>query len=441
MTTPSKRSKLAALASVMALFQRVVQLTCTAFLMRTVLGELGSEKFGLWGVITSLTAMVSFLDLGIYSAVVTIVARAMAQGRPDDARRYLKGSAVILASIGAAGFVVGTPFVFMRAESADVPAFLLSLAMLGANLPLGMSGSIFIGLQRGGITAVWDGTQAVAVLAATSLAVHTSDSVAMAVLGTIAGSFITTVGRATHLFLAHPEVRPHRAPADFAQIRRVASDGSLFLLASLVGGMSYMLDGALTLSWLGVAAAAQMTVAHRIAIAANTILGVMTTPLWPAFTDAATRGDRRWISRTLVRMTLLLTAAAIAGSTIIVAGGEPALRWFLRQDLGFGASVLWAIFAWEVILAVPRVANLYLNAVSALRFQIVVFAVSTSLSFVVKYMLAKPLGIAGILLGTPAACLLVVWPSFFVMTLRLVRQLPHSPHGEVKSVSNAAAAS
>lgn len=421
-TNPLKRSKLAALAGAMAVFQRVVQLTCTAFLMRTVLGGLGPEKFGLWGVITSLTALVAFLDLGINSAVVTMIARAMAQGRPEDARRYLKGGAVILASVGTAGFVVGTPFVLLRAEPAEIPAFLLSLAMLAANLPLGMSGPVFVALQRGGITAVWDGTQALVILAATSLAVHTSDSVAMAVLGTIGGSFVTTVARATHLFFAHPEVRPDRGPADFAQLRRVATDGSLFMLASLVGGLSYMLDGALALSWLGASAAAEMTVAHRITIAANTILGVMTTPLWPAFTDAATRGDRAWIARTLVRMTALITAAAIAGSTIIVAGGEPALRWFLGRDLGFDASVLWAIFAWEVILAVPRVANLYLNAVSILRFQIAVFAVSTTLSFAIKYLLAKPLGIAGILLGTPATCLLVVWPAFFIMMRRLIWQ-------------------
>ncbi|HET8938541.1 MAG TPA: MATE family efflux transporter [Polyangiales bacterium] len=427
--TPFKRSKLAALAGAMAVFQRVVQLTCTAFLMRTVLGELGPEKFGLWGVITSLTVLLGFLDLGVNSAVVTSVARAIAQDRPEDARSYLKGGAVILSGIGAAGFVVGTPFVLLRAEPAEIPLYLLSLAMLSANFPLGLSGPVFVALQRGSVTAVWDGVQAVVILAATSLAVHTSHSVAMAVLGTIGGGFVTTVARAIHLFFAHPEVRPERVPADLAQIRRVASDGSLFMLASLVGGLSYMLDGALALSWLGAAAAAQMTIAHRITIAANTILGVMTNPLWPAFTDAATRGDRRWIARTFVRMTILVTVAAIAGSTVIVAGGESALRWFLRRDLGFDARLLWVIFAWEVILAVPRVANLYLNALSILRFQIAVFAVSTALSFAIKYALVKPLGIAGILLGTPAACLLVVWPAFFVMTRHLIWQ-PRDQHSE-----------
>lgn len=424
MINPSKRSKLAAHAGAIAGSQRVVQLACTAFLMRTVLGGLGPEKFGFWGVITSLTAMASFLDIGINSAVVTIVARAIALGRPDEARRYIKGGAVILASIAAVGFIVGSPFVLVRAEPSEVPAFLLSLALMCVSLPLGIAGAVFVGLQRAGVTAIWDGVQALTVLAATTVAVHVSDSVALAVFGTIGGSFLTTALRAAHLFFAHPELRPDRAPADFAQIRRVAIDGSLFFLASLVGGVSYMLDSALALSWLGAAAAAQMTVAARITVAANTILGAITNPLWPAFTDAATRGDRRWIERTLVRMTLLVTAAALAGSIVIVAWGEPALRWFLRRDLGFDARVLWAIFAWEVILAVPRVANLYFNAVSFMRFQIAVFSVSTTLALVLKYMLAKPLGIAGILLGTPAAGLLVVWPAFYITARYLVRQLP-----------------
>jgi hypothetical protein len=126
-------------------------------------------------------------------------------------------------------------------------------------------------------------------------------------------------------------------------------------------------------------------------------------------------------------MTVLVTLAALAGSIVIVAFGESALRWFLRRDLGFDARVLWAIFAWEVILAVPRVANLYFNAISVLRFQIAVFVVSTTLAFAIKYALAKPLGIAGILIGTPIAGLVVVWPAFFVMTRRLLRQLPERP--------------
>ncbi len=50
------------------------------------------ERFGVWGAAASLAWMVFLTDLGTGSALVTLVARAIALDHLDEARRQVAGA-------------------------------------------------------------------------------------------------------------------------------------------------------------------------------------------------------------------------------------------------------------------------------------------------------------------------------------------------------------
>ena len=95
----------------------------------------------------------------------------------------------------------------------------------------------------------------------------------------------------------------------------------------------------------------------------------------------------------------------------IRANGGNTLRLWLHTNLGIGRPLLWAVAAWIVTQALVRIPFLLLNGLSLVRFQTVLFAIATSIALALKFVLAKPLGVPGILWATSVVVLLIVFPA------------------------------
>jgi O-antigen/teichoic acid export membrane protein len=113
----------------------------------------------------------------------------------------------------------------------------------------------------------------------------------------------------------------------------------------------------------------------------------------------------------LVRGSLLMMTVAVAGSALLVAAGGPFLRWWMRADLGIDRALFWAMAVWILMLALVRVPGLLLNALSVIRFQVVISVIATSLAIALKVWLAPRLGVAGILWGTTVSLLFISIPA------------------------------
>ena len=66
---------------------------------------------------------------------------------------------------------------------------------------------------------------------------------------------------------------------------------------------------------------------------------------------------------------------------------------------------------WIISLSLVRVQVLLLNALQIVQFQIVVFAIATVVSLVLKFVLAPKFGISGILMATAATFPIIVLPA------------------------------
>ncbi len=61
-------------------------------LMPVMLHALGPARFGVWGAAASLAWLSGVMDIGTGSALVTLVARAVARGHGHEARRHVAGA-------------------------------------------------------------------------------------------------------------------------------------------------------------------------------------------------------------------------------------------------------------------------------------------------------------------------------------------------------------
>ena len=87
-----KRDRKVAVAAGFGVFQRLVQVAFTLLLMPLVLRALGPAHFGIWGAAASLAWLSGLADIGVGTALVTLVAQAMARDEVDEARTQIAGA-------------------------------------------------------------------------------------------------------------------------------------------------------------------------------------------------------------------------------------------------------------------------------------------------------------------------------------------------------------
>lgn len=411
-----RRSRRILLASSAGVIQRIVQIASALIIVPLLLKALGPDRFGIWGAAASLAWLNGMLDLGFGPALITMVGEATACGRESEARRYITGALLMGIGMAVLTCAAGSAAVLIAAPGAQAGAYLIAVIGLAVNIPLNAGNAVWMALQKGHVAYLWELAQTLAILGASVAATSFTVDVRVYVAIAYGGIAIANIGSLVHLFICHPELRPDGWASPVHAAKVIGGKGLTYFAMGLIGGLTYMLDNVLALQLLGPQGSARMAVVWRICVTSGGFLTIISQPIWPAFGEAAARGDLQWIRRGLARGTaLMIGVAAMEGALLVTAGGM-LLRWWLRADLGLGPSVLWAAAVWIFAQASGRVPCYLLNAVGVIRFQIAMSAAATSIALVLKFVLAPRLGVAGILGPTAVAALsinfpLLVWRS------------------------------
>jgi O-antigen/teichoic acid export membrane protein len=405
------RSRRIALSALAGAAQRFAAMIGTFMMFPRVLHALGTDLFGVWGAAISLVMMITVADFGIGPAIVTLVSHALASKESEDSRDYLTAALITSCGIAVCFLIGGILLATSIAPRPMLSVYLLAVVGVAINVPLGAASAAWLALQRGWMVAFWDFLQTMFFIASVALALTFTKDIRLYVLAVYGSLLAANSLNMVCLFVSHPELRPDGWTGPVAHMRLVLKTASRYFVLSALDSLSYILDSVLALHLLGAAASAEMAIAQRVSVAALGLLMVAAQPLWPAFVEAAAKGERRWILLALARGTALILSAAVAGSAILVVFGIPLLKFWLKSDVGIDQSTLWVMAIWIVSLSFVRVQMLLLNALRIMKFQIGVFAIATTISLVLKFALAPRYGVAGILVSTAVTFPIIVLPA------------------------------
>ena len=95
----AERYRLAAWAAVSNVISRGFSVVLAVLGIHLTTAYLGGSRFGVWATFASMTALLSFLDLGVGNALVNRVAQAAAQGDEQALRRTVTGGVAFLGVI------------------------------------------------------------------------------------------------------------------------------------------------------------------------------------------------------------------------------------------------------------------------------------------------------------------------------------------------------
>ena len=414
--TPRNRRVL--LSGAAGVLQRLAQLAASLIILPLVLHRLGEAGFGVWGAATSLTWAAAMLDLGLGGALVTLLPAARHKG--EDPRDYVTACLLVGVALGLVLLAGGAVVLLAWPRLMPSAPFMAAGLCMAANIPLGLAGSLWFGLQKGHVACLWDLVQTGLMLGFIIAGAWAGAGVTVMTLAVFGAGVLANAGSLGHALATQPMLRPKKRP-NFTAIGHALRGGAVLASISIVASCAYVFDNVLTLDWLGPQAAAQMTVALRICITAIGLLVVATQALWPAFVEAVALDDHRWVARTLWRGTLMVGVLACGGSGLIVLAGNRLLALWLHQDLQLPRALFLAIAGWVVVLALLRVAGLLLNAVAQYRGQFIAQIAASALGLGLKPALAATFGAAGLLGATPLAAMLILCPAYAWLAWRQVQ--------------------
>lgn len=392
------------------------------------LPHLGAERFGVLMTILGYGALFSFVDLGIGSALIRETARSNVMDEPDRLADMLGSGFALLIGLGLvfslglllAAHLLPIDKVFLRLQAQYVDETRNSLTvfalLFGVALPLQGVQKVYQGFQQAYLTHTASAVLSIASLAA--LYFSPTESLTMPV---IVAWVYGLPALAPLVFLPSFWARRLRGyrprwANTVMHSRQLLRAGSLYLMLQMGYVLGWSIDGSLSSAMLGASSAGLLAVVQRLFQLVTVPLGLLNAPLWPAYSDAAARGDRAFLRATLRRsMLFTLIVAGLASSTLVVFRGEIINLWFGKQLLVPTALIVLAA-AMATLEATGNSFAMYLNGLHVLKPQLIVAGSFVLISIPVKYNLIQLYGVEGLVASTLLCytlCVVIPYATFF----------------------------
>lgn len=429
-----ERDRRAAMAGLASLAGRVVSVGVQLVSVRIALQHLGEERYGLWMTLTGLASLAAFADLGLGHGLLNGVASSEGKGQRDKASYFVSSayfvvSAIALllaiASIGAA-FIPEWVKVFriesMQARNEVLPTIFAFIVCTFTAIPLSLIARIQGGYQEGAEVAGWALLGTLIGFVFQLLSLRLELALQWVVFGTMIGPILSNLIATFHvMIIRRPYLRPRVSNLRMDAMRELGRVGVLFFVLQLTTSLIIGLDNFIVTRIVGLEEVASFSVAARLFSLVNVIAFAIMAPLWPAFTEAAHRGDKQWIRSRLVTTSLVSAATSGAISLGLLLFHEPLLQLWLGDVARPTFAVLASFAVWSTVWNSMVPVAMFLNGTGIIKEQIILSILFATSSLALKWYFSNALGTVGIVWANilsfvffSAGPMLVLLPRFFL---------------------------
>lgn len=407
-----ERHRLALLAMSANFISRAISSLVMVFSVSLTLPYLGAERFGVWTTIASLAGMLTFLDLGVGNALTNKVADAASKGNEEHLADTISGGLGFLTILA---FVMGGALYALAGVvpwnalikvgtlplQAEIESTIRTFSILFAvTLFAGGVQRVFHGLQKGFEAHLAAIIGSLISLGALSWCARVEAGVPLLLLSAMGGGIVANL----LLLLVLLKRGLFRRKKIGSNIRletpRLVKVGGLFFLLQMGTMVGWEADSLIISSTLGAASVAAFNVTQRLFMFVSQPLYVMNAPLWPAYADASSRGERDFIKATLARSMLVTFLLALAGSLVLSLAGEFVIKVWTGGVVYPPASLVGAFAVWTVFECVGNAFAMFLNGTGVIRQQVVVAGLFIALALPLKFVFVTHFGVTGVVVAT-----------------------------------------
>lgn len=409
----NERHRRAAWTALIAVFARAASVLTGLITVPLTLHYLGAERYGMWMTMSSFIAMLGFADLGIGSGIMNAVSDAY--GRDDRAaiRRFVSSGMFVLSVVA---FAIVACFAALyhevpwydlfnvhsrQAREEAGPALAVLTACFAGAIPASVIQRVQMGQQQGFIANTWQCISSVTTLGFVIFAISLKAGLPWLVLAFAGSPIVTSLLNSIVYFVwLQPDTAPAFRFVSREAMKKVAHIGILFFILQITYSVTFTSDNIVIAQLRDAHAVAVYAVPQRLFTIIPAVLGMVLTPLWPAYGEALARGDNAWVWRTLKRSLVASMGLAAIGSIILVLTGNWIIKLWVGNIIPTSMLLLVGLGIWQVVQAGGFAASMYLNGANAVRVLVIMSVTTAALAIALKIYLVPAIGISGVVWAT-----------------------------------------
>jgi O-antigen/teichoic acid export membrane protein len=416
---------------------RAISLLTMLVSVRLIVNHFGAERYALWATITSTVTLLVFADFGISNGLLNAISES--HGR-DDRKAALSqvstGFFGLLAAAVFAAFSLGFSYRFvpwsrifnltspvaMREAGPAAAVFILCFL---AQLPLGVVQRVQMGYQEGFFTQIWIAAGNLLGLIGLLVVIRYHAGLPYVVLAVAGAPVVTGLLNTITVFgWQRPWLKPRLSSISRAAAGRLLRLGFLFFLMQIAGAVSYQTDNLIIAQLRGATQVTQYAVPFRLFAVIPAVISMGVASLWPAYAEACSRGDVKWVKTTLRCSLLLGLAVAIPANLLLIALGRRIIRLWVGPEIVPSVRLLVGLAIWAILISICGPLGVFLNGIGFIRMQAICGVLMAASNVPLSIYLTHRIGISGVIYGSILSTILFTLIPYSFCVPRLLSKMP-----------------
>jgi O-antigen/teichoic acid export membrane protein len=388
----------------------LMTIAATYVLTPFIIHALGAEGYGTWTLIASLTGYINLLALGVPMACVRYLAGHVAEGDARQVNKVIGSCAGLYLMIGAAALVIGAGATALF-HIYEIPPAFQAQAVLAYGLMVLYVSAGFIGLLPEGILfahldfVLRNAVRIAGVLLRLSLTVALLKlNPSLVVLASIQIACLAFDFGVSWLVIRrrYPAVRISLSDFDWGTVRKIFSFSVYVLLLQAGVRLAFETDALVIGAFLGVGAVPFYVVANSLIVYLMEFVIAIAAVVSPMATKLSTEGKLDELREIFLKWSkVALSLTILAGLFLIVLGPRFLGRWIDPSFEEPGGQVLQILMLSSFLFLPARgVALPILMGLGKPKAPTIAFLIAGALNLLLSVILARPLGLVGVALGT-----------------------------------------
>lgn len=386
-----------------------------------MLPALGSDTYGVWMTIVSVTGMLIWADLGLGNGLMTRLSAHLARKDWQAARSDLLTTYLIVAGVAVviAAVIVASPFfvswsTLLNATNSS-PSIVVSIVLVCmlcfcVNMPLSLIQRVQYAAQQVSISNTFTAVGPVLSLLLVLLVIQFESAQAAVILAATIGPLVANLAASIWFFSRNRHLIPKPGEPRQTRARTLLSLGSMFLIISTFSAFANNADSLVIAHVLGPAHVASFSVASRIMASMGLMITLVNLPFWPAGASALARGEAIWVRRTCRRMTVMSGAFVTVSSLAVLMIADPIVAFLGRDLVDKDPMLIASLGIWWAVVAFTSPMMMVQNAAGVLLPQLLGWTIFLVLGVPAKVLAVSHIGLYASPLAGAVLYVLVVIP-------------------------------
>ncbi len=403
------------------------------FAIPLMIRYLGQEQYGIWSTLLSIMSWVVFFDLGIGNGLRNKLAESLAKNQIADAAGYISSgytwigtiSLVLFVLVAITSFFIPWQVVFntrVLSETVLRHAVLIAAFFILLNFWIGLINQVLNAVQKTSWVVFGQLIANVLSLVIVFVLTKTTDA---SLLYLVTGYGFSMAAASLLLSVGYYKIRSELIPRvsfEKQHVNPLLSLGLQFFIIQLAALVIFTTDKMLITQLFGPQYVTQYDVVFKLFSIIIIIHGLITAPLWSAYTDAYHRDDLVWIKATL-RKQLLIFMIIVLATIALGFAARPIIELWIGKDIEVSALLIVSMCAFVLVATWNNIFASFLNGIGIIRVQLYTAIAAMLINVPLAIVLIKQFGFGlhGIVWATCLSLLIfaVVGPIQVVRVLAL----------------------